>query len=61
MDWSFVRLSKKKFIQLGVWKENDKKVKEELYNKTEQEKLKEFADFIKINNCKVIGGKNGKN
>ena len=41
--------------------ENDKKVQEEIYQKTDEEKAKEFAKFIKDNNCKVIGGsKNGK-
>lgn len=41
--------------------ENDKKVQEEIYLKTDEEKSKEFAKFIKDNNCKVIGGgKNGK-
>ncbi len=42
-------------------KENDKKVKEEINKKSDKEKAKEFAMFIKNNNCKVIGGgKNGK-
>ena len=42
--------------------ENDKKVQEEIYQKTDVEKAKEFAKFIKDNNCKVIGGdNNGKN
>lgn len=42
--------------------ENDKKVQEEIYQKTDEEKAKEFAKFIKDNNCKVIGGNNnGKN
>ena len=37
-------------------KENDKKVKEEINKKSEIEKVKEFAMFIKQNNCKVIKG-----
>ena len=42
-------------------KENDKKVKEEINKKSEIEKAKEFAMFIKTNNCKVFkGGKNGQ-
>ena len=42
-------------------KENDKKVQETLNKKTDEEKAKELAMFIKKNNCKVIGGgKNGK-
>lgn len=42
-------------------KENDKKVKQEIYIKSDEEKAKEFAMFIKKNNCKVIeGDKNGK-
>lgn len=41
--------------------ENDKKVQQEIYTKTDVEKAKEFAKFIKDNNCKVMkGGKNGK-
>lgn len=40
--------------------ENDKKVKEEKLTKSQEEKLKEFEDFIKTNKCKVLkGGKNG--
>ena len=40
---------------------NDKKVNEEINKKTDEEKAKEYAMFIKKNNCKVIGGgKNGK-
>jgi len=42
-------------------KENDEKVKKEINNKTDKEKAKEFAMFIKKNNCKVTGGgKNGR-
>ena len=42
-------------------KENDKKVQEDLKNKTDKQKAKEFAIFIKKNNCKIAGGdKNGK-
>ncbi len=42
-------------------KENDKKVQEEINKKTQEEKAKDFAMFIKKNGCKVIvGGKNGK-
>ena len=41
-------------------KENNKKVQEEINKQTDEEKLKEFAKFIKKNKCKVIGGKNGK-
>ena len=42
--------------------ENDKKVKKEIYTKDRIEMSKEFAEFIKKNDCKVIkGGKNGKN
>ena len=41
--------------------ENDKKVQDEIYKKTDNQKSKEFATFIKANNCKVInGGKNEK-
>lgn len=40
--------------------ENDKKVREEITKKSEIEKTKEFAKFIKENNCKIKGGKNGK-
>lgn len=41
--------------------ENDKKVKEEIKKKTDEEKAKDFAKFIKDNECKVMkGGKNGK-
>lgn len=41
--------------------ENDKKVQEESNKKTDEQKAKEFAKFIKENNCKTIkGGKNGK-
>ncbi len=36
--------------------ENDKKCKEEINKKTDEEKAKEFAMFIKKNQCKVIGG-----
>ena len=40
--------------------ENDKKVQQEIYTKTDEQKSKEFARFIKDNNCKVMkGGKNG--
>ena len=42
-------------------KENDKKVAKEIYTKTDEQKAKEFAMFIKKNNCKVKGGKNGSN
>lgn len=42
-------------------KENDKKVKKEIYITTDEEKAKEFAKFIKDNNCKIMrGSKNGK-
>jgi len=41
-------------------KENDKKVKAEINKKTDNEKAKEFAMFIKNNKCKIMGGKNGK-
>ncbi|MBO5954566.1 MAG: hypothetical protein J6Q13_01195 [Clostridia bacterium] len=41
-------------------KENDKKVQEDINKKTDEEKAKEFAMFIKKNKCKVVGGKNGK-
>lgn len=42
-------------------KANDKKVEKEIYTKPDEEKLKEFAKFIKDNKCKVLkGGKNGK-
>ena len=41
-------------------KENDRKVKEEINTKSDKEKAKEFAIFIKSNNCKIMGGKNGK-
>lgn len=42
-------------------KKNDKKVLEEINLKTDEEKAKDFAKFIKENNCKIIkGGKNGK-
>ena len=37
-------------------KENDKKVKEEINKKSDEEKAKEFAMFIKANNCKVFKG-----
>ena len=37
-------------------KENDKKVKQEANTKSEIEKAKEFAMFIKQNNCKVVKG-----
>ena len=40
--------------------ENDKKVQEEINKKTDEEKSKEFAMFIKKNKCKIIGGKNGR-
>lgn len=41
--------------------ENDKKVEAEINKKSDIEKAKEFAKFIKENNCKTIkGGKNGK-
>ena len=40
--------------------ENDKKVKEEINTKTDEQKAKEYAIFIKKNKCKVMGGKNGK-
>ena len=40
--------------------ENDKKVEKEINMKSAEEKAKEFALFIKNNNCKVMGGKNGK-
>ena len=41
--------------------ENDKKVQTDINKKTDEEKAKEFAMFIKKNNCKVLGGsKNGK-
>lgn len=40
--------------------ENDKKVKQEINKKTDIEKAKEFAKFIKDNKCKIMGGKNGK-
>ncbi len=51
-----------------IWEEfqkelanNDKKVQEEINKKTDEQKAKEFAKFIKENNCKVMkGGKNGK-
>ena len=51
-----------------IWKEfqeelaeNDKKVQQEINKKTDEEKSKEFAKFIKDNKCKVMkGGKNGK-
>ena len=43
-------------------KENDKKVQKEINIKSDEKKAKEFAEFIKNNNCKIIkGGKNGKN
>lgn len=38
-------------------KENDKKVQAEINGKTNEEKAKEFANFIKTNKCKVKGGK----
>lgn len=42
--------------------ENDKKVAAEINTKSDEEKAKEFAKFIKENKCKVMkGGKNGKN
>lgn len=37
-------------------KENDKKVKEEISQKSDEEKAKEFAIFIKQNKCKVFKG-----
>ena len=41
--------------------ENDKKVQQEASKKTDEQKAKEFAIFIKTNKCKVMeGGKNGK-
>lgn len=41
--------------------ENDKKVQEITNKKSDEEKAKDFAMFIKKNACKVIkGGKNGK-
>ena len=40
--------------------ENDKKVQKEINKKTDEEKAKEFAIFVKKNKCKVLGGKNGK-
>ena len=42
------------------FEENDKKVQQEINTKTDKEKAKEFASFIKKNKCKVMGGKNGK-
>lgn len=41
-------------------KENDKKVQEEMNTKTDEQKAKDFGNFIKSNKCKVKGGKNGK-
>ena len=41
-------------------KENDKKVQEKINTKSDEEKAKEFAMFIKKHNCKVQGEKNGK-
>ena len=50
-----------------IWKEfqkelaeNDKKIQEEIDKKTDEQKTKEYALFIKKNKCKVMGGKNGK-
>ena len=40
--------------------ENDKKVQAEISKKSDTQKAKEFAMFIKNNKCKTIGGKNGK-
>ena len=41
--------------------ENDKKVQKEINKNDRVEMSKEFAKFIKENNCKIItGGKNGK-
>ena len=40
--------------------ENDKKVEAEINTKTDEQKAKEFMNFIKSNKCKVKGGKNGK-
>ena len=40
--------------------ENDKKVQEEINEKSDKEKSREFALFIKTNKCKIMGGKNGK-
>ena len=40
--------------------ENDKKVKAEINTKTDEQKAKDFGNFIKSNKCKVKGGKNGK-
>ena len=39
--------------------ENDKKVAEEIKNKTPSELSKEFDKFIIENKCKIMGGKNG--
>ena len=41
--------------------ENDKKVAAEINTKSDEEKAKEFAKFIKDNKCKIKGGRNGKN
>ena len=40
--------------------ENDKKVNAEINKKSDEQKAKEFARFIKDNKCKVVGGKNEK-
>ena len=42
------------------FKMNDKLVKKNSKGKSDIEKSKEFASFIKTNKCKTIGGKNGK-
>ena len=36
--------------------ENDKKVQEEIKGKSDVQLSKEFAEFIKINKCKVFKG-----
>ena len=41
-------------------KENDKKVQNELKHKTREELGAEFVNFVKTNNCKIKGGKNGR-
>ena len=40
--------------------ENDKKAASEINKKSDEQKAKEYAIFIKKNKCKVMGGKNGK-
>lgn len=43
--------------------EKELKINDELVAKNKKsdiEKAKDFADFIKNNNCKTLGGKNGK-